>query len=68
MVLMLSQTLQDLFGTKESPYFYRTILIGMEGLIIHVQRNGRFDDTDKKQVKRAFLRLLDRALSPENKD
>lgn len=49
-VEVLDGAVRVAIGMALHPYVYRTLLMGIEGLVIHIERKGSFDREDREQV------------------
>ena len=66
LVAMLDQTISRLFNISHDPYFYWAAMVGVEGLVIHVQRNDSFSETERARVEKVIMRLLSSLFAPKS--
>jgi AcrR family transcriptional regulator len=51
LVAVISDQVREHMGLVLDPLAYRALLMGIEQLVIHLQRDGVFTDTDRKRVR-----------------
>ena len=64
LVHMLDQTVRELSNLQLDPFIYWTALVGIEGLVIHVQRDGNMSEEEHNRVEEVIVTLLMNVLSP----
>lgn len=64
LMALLSDAHHEVSGERVDPLVFRTLLLGMEGLIIHLQRDGRFTQAHRDKVRDVFVPILVRTLAP----
>ena len=57
-VEVLDGAVRAAIGMELHPYVYRTLLMGIEGLVIHIERKGSFDREDRDQVGELMRAML----------
>ncbi len=57
-VEVLDGAVHRAIGVKLDPYVYRTLLMGIEGLVIHIERKGSFDRADREHVGTLMKAML----------
>jgi hypothetical protein len=49
-------------GAHVHPFVFRTLFLGLEGIVLHARREGRFEDAARREVegvvKALFLQVL----------
>ena len=58
LVNIVGQNVQQVLGQDLDPLIYRALLIGIEGLVIHCQGDGTFDDEDVQRVGAIAVPML----------
>ena len=51
LVLRIEQTVQQELGVSFDPLIYRTLFLGIEGLLVHEQRAGVLDDAGMHRIR-----------------
>jgi AcrR family transcriptional regulator len=51
LVLRIEQTVQQELGVSFDPLIYRTLFLGIEGLLVHEQRSGVLDDAGMHRIR-----------------
>lgn len=51
----VDRAIASVVGVQVDPLVWRTLLIGIEGLVIHCQRGGEFTEADRDRVRRVIL-------------
>ena len=51
MVDMLDKVVRESLNVQVDPYVYRALLMGIEGLIIHVERTGSLPVAERTRVE-----------------
>lgn len=53
-VALVDDAVSDTTGIRVDPLVYRGLLIGIDGLVIHLQRGGTFTVEDRERVRRVI--------------
>lgn len=62
LILLLDQTNHELFGVHYDPYVFRTLLVGIEGLMIYANRAGPISTEERARIKTVVNAILMRVM------
>jgi AcrR family transcriptional regulator len=63
MVQVLSDSVTDTMSVTLDPMIFRALLLGIEGLVLHVQADGAFEGESRDRVSRVVKPLVAQVLS-----
>ena len=63
LVSVVDKGTQDSFGVGCDPLVYRCVLMGIEGMVLHLQADGDFTEADSARTRRAGIAILMQVLA-----
>ena len=64
LVKMLDALMKNFMQLDLDPFVYWAVLVGVEGLVIHVQRDGHMSKEERVRVEKVILKLLLKVFTP----
>ena len=58
LVAVFDEGVQEAVGQSCDPLVYRSVLMGIEAMVIHLQREGRFNEEDSARVQAVGIPIL----------
>jgi len=63
LVAVVDKGTRDSFGVGCDPLVYRSVLMGIEGMVLHLQSDGAFTEADSARTRRTGIAILMQVLA-----